>query len=89
MPIQIIARTKVASPIFVCNHCHARIKDAADGNYHWTHHKTDPSDVFFTHKSCSQAFREAELMQRTGARPDQIELLVVNERREIVRRKVQ
>jgi hypothetical protein len=33
--------------------------------------------------------RLAEQMQRTGARPNQIELIVVNERREIVRRKVQ
>jgi hypothetical protein len=55
--------------------------------------KERESTVVAECESAEAAFAEidrlAEQMHRTGARPDQIELLVVNERREIVRRKVQ
>ena len=42
-----------------CDQCHEEIKTAKDGNYEWNLFDHGASDVFFTHKGCSNAFRKA------------------------------
>ena len=56
MPIRIVARKNLSCPVVFCDQCREEIKTAKDGNYEWQSGKA--SDVFFTHKRCSDPFRK-------------------------------
>ena len=57
MPIRMIVRKNMSCPVVFCDHCQGEIKTAKDGNYEWQF-GGPASDVFFTHKGCSNAFRK-------------------------------
>ena len=57
MPIRIVARKNLSCPVVFCDHCREEIRTAKDGNYEWQ--SGEASNVFFTHKGCSNAFRKA------------------------------
>lgn len=47
------------APVVVCDHCHRRIEDAADGNfeYVWDFDARRPVAIVQLHKQCSTPFR--------------------------------
>ena len=59
MPIRIAVRDNLNCPVVYCDQCQHEIKTAKEGNYEWEYSENGASEIFFTHKGCSNAFRNA------------------------------
>jgi hypothetical protein len=66
MPLEIRHRRGLACPIVVCDHCHAVIARAEQGNYQWDQ-TAKQATIYFTHKRCCAAFEAASPRVDWGA----------------------
>jgi len=62
VPLLIKLQGPISRPVVICDHCNKEITDAQDGNYQWLMRTSGDGvegEVYFTHKSCCDAFESA------------------------------